>query len=241
MQPLRALRRILQRAGFDVRRHDALGSPNLLRRRVLEFHRIELVIDGGANVGQYASKLREHGYAGEIVSFEPASAAFERLERTARGDPRWSCRQEGLAAQRGSGELRLAANSVSSSLLDATPALLACVPGARQAASETVRLVRLDDLAAELGIARRPTLLKLDLQGYELEALRGAQASLATLALVEVEQSLLPLYEGDPTFEQLLEFMRSRRFRVVSIEPNTLDPRSHHVIEVNAMFAREGA
>jgi FkbM family methyltransferase len=237
-RPVRLLRRLLRRMGLDVQRYHPLSFPNLRRQRLLAHHRVDLVLDVGANVGQYARKLREHGYAGAIVSFEPASAAFAQLQLHAARDPHWTCRREALSCRTGTAELNLAGDSVSSSLLTPTPTLLACVRGAEPIGHETVRCVRLDDLARELDLGKRKTLLKLDVQGSELDALRGAEGALAVLELVEAEQSLVPLYERAPEYWELLGFLERHGFELVSIEPNTLDPRTGHVIEINALFAR---
>ncbi len=232
------VRKALRSTGLDVQHYHALNFPNLRRQRILEHHGIDLVIDAGANVGQYATKLRENGYQGYMLSFEPSSAAFQTLTRVASRDKRWTCRREAVGAKAQQSQLFVAENSVSSSLLEATPALLQSVPRARAVGQESVQVVRIDDLAAELNLSRRKSLLKLDVQGWELEALRGAQQSLGSIELVEAEQSLIPLYVGDPSLTDLLGFLAQRGFGLISIEPNTLDPRSNHVVEINAMFAR---
>lgn len=235
----RWLHGLLRRFGLDVQRYHALNFPNLRRQRVLAHHRIDLVLDGGANTGQYAAKLRAHGYAGAIVSFEPSATAFAQLSANAERDGAWRCRNEALGAYSGHADLLLAANSVSSSVFEATPELLTSLPMARTTGRECVPIVRLDDVADELSLAGRAALLKLDVQGAELDALRGAEASLRRIELVEAEQALVPMYRGAPTLAELLDFMAAHDFRMVSMEPNTLDPQTSHVIEVNVLFARE--
>jgi FkbM family methyltransferase len=235
----RWLHGLLRRFGLDVQRYHALNFPNLRRQHVLAHHRIDLVLDGGANTGQYAAKLRAHGYEGSIVSFEPSTTAFAQLAANAERDGAWRCRNEALGAYTGHAELLLAANSVSSSVFEATPELLASVPMARASGRERVPIVRLDDVAGELSLDGRAAMLKLDVQGAELDALRGAEASMRRIELIEVEQALVPMYRGAPTLAELFAFLDAHAFRLVSIEPNTLDPRTSHVIEVNALFARE--
>src|SRR5688500_2068285 len=81
----------LARAGWEVR--PLADDEDARRVKLLESERIDLVLDVGANVGQYASKLRDAGYTGRIVSFEPYREAFAQLERNAARDPRWEARR----------------------------------------------------------------------------------------------------------------------------------------------------
>lgn len=85
---------------------------------MLKAHEVNLVFDIGANAGQFAQSLRELGYRGRIVSFEPQSEAREQLERAASVDPLWEVAPKAaIGAEDGEIELNLAANSISSSLL----------------------------------------------------------------------------------------------------------------------------
>lgn len=57
--------------------------------RALEYLRVDLVLDVGANAGQYSQSLREHGDKGRIVSFDPLSITHAILANAAVGDARW--------------------------------------------------------------------------------------------------------------------------------------------------------
>ena len=72
------LRDFLMRRGYAVMR---IHNPNYyLGRRIklLDSYSIDLILDVGANTGQYAARMRGIGYAGEIVSFEPMRAEIGR-------------------------------------------------------------------------------------------------------------------------------------------------------------------
>lgn len=231
------MRRLVRRAGFDVKRFAPLENPHLRRQGVLESHGVDLVIDGGANVGQYAARLREYGYRGRIVSLEPGRAAFARLQGAAAGDPLWSVRRQGLGAEAGEAELAVTENSVSSSLLDAGPAMDA-VPGGRVVAREPVEVVTLAEVLEGEGAADARCLVKLDVQGAERAALEGAGDRLGECALLEIEAALAPMYAGQADALELLVWLRGRGFELVGVAPNTLDPRSGHALEVDALLAR---
>lgn len=74
---------------------------NALARRfaLMEHLGIDLVLDVGANTGQYASSLRKAGYRAQIVSFEPLHRAYSRLARSAECDRRWRAVRLALGAR----------------------------------------------------------------------------------------------------------------------------------------------
>lgn len=83
----------------------------------------------------------------------------------------------------------------------------------REAEQQPMRL--LDDLIGQSAIgAPVPAglLMKLDVQGFELEVLRGGMSTLAQAELLVLETSLLPYNEGGPTFAEVVEFMNDAGF-----------------------------
>jgi hypothetical protein len=58
-------------------------------------------------------------------------------------------------------------------------------------------------------------LLKLDVQGFELEALRGAERVLASVDTVLTECSFVPFYSGQALFDEVRDFLHERGFRLV--------------------------
>ena len=67
----------------------------------IENRGINLVLDVGANTGQFGRSLRNRGYAGRIISFEPVKEAFTALENAARGDDLWTTSNLALARRAG--------------------------------------------------------------------------------------------------------------------------------------------
>src|SRR5690242_8065586 len=108
-------RRLLRGATLDVIRYHPRSHPLARRMRLLATHGIDVVLDVGANIGQYGEELRRLGYRGRIVSFEPMSAAFAELQARAQADGRWQVIHAGLGAQAGTARINLAGNSASSS------------------------------------------------------------------------------------------------------------------------------
>src|ERR1700678_3413224 len=103
-------RQIFRRTGFDLVRTENLKTAASRRAVMLRSPRIQTVLDVGANVGDYGVELREWGYKGRILSFEPASAAFKALSRRASADALWSVFNYALGGEEGLAEINIASN-----------------------------------------------------------------------------------------------------------------------------------
>jgi FkbM family methyltransferase len=212
-------------------------SPEQRRATVLTSAAVDLVIDVGANAGQYALEARDVGYTGPIVSFEPVASCFERLERAAATDPSWTCRREALGSQLGRAVINVAANEgKSSSMLAQRPLDLGTLATMRYVAQEDVAVTTLDVVGPEIvGDSRNP-LLKLDVQGLELEVLRGAQRFLPRVAVVECEVSLVAVYECQPLWRDVIDHLEAHGFALWALEPGYSDWSTGQVLELDAIF-----
>ncbi|MBV9892011.1 MAG: FkbM family methyltransferase, partial [Rhizobacter sp.] len=107
---------LLDRAGIEIQRQTTLG-------RFLVSHPIDLVVDAGANLGQFAQSIRRKGYSGRIWSFEPVSYVHAALARAAAGDARWSVSKLALGSVPGEATLNVSSNHTLSSFLPASELL----------------------------------------------------------------------------------------------------------------------
>ncbi len=236
---LRALlKRLVRKTGFDVIRFNARSSPVARRIRLFAHHGIDLVLDVGANTGGYALELRRTGYRGRIVSFEPLSSAFARLEARAARDPQWEAVHAGLGREPGRQRLHVAQNSESSSLLEMLPRHVAAYPKAAYVGTEEVIIDRLDDVFARYYRPGENAYLKIDTQGYERHVLEGAQASLKAITGIQLELSLVPLYEGEPLFVDLVAYLEERGYVLMSFEPVIEDPSTGQLLQIDSLFFR---
>jgi FkbM family methyltransferase len=225
---------LLGRGGLEivVARHRPI-------ERFLRARQIELVLDVGANAGQYARLIRRLGYEGRIISFEPASEPFNVLERTSRSDPRWEARRLALGAGDNIGTLNVGEASVFSSLLSPRRRAVDFDSRAQIAAVEKVEIVRLDTIFPQL--PRTRTLLKLDVQGYEREVLLGAARSLPLIAGVQLEAAFSPLYEDQPDATELMILMRDHGFSPAAvIQSNHYDHHeTYRLLEADFLFVND--
>jgi FkbM family methyltransferase len=195
---------------------------------------VDLVLDVGANVGQYACELRASGYRGRIVSFEPLPDAFQELQGRARG--MWEVHNVAIGDTSTTLPLYRSANSWSSSLRTIERRHLEAAPDAKVVGSFSVSVVPLDSFGFEGAIH-----LKADTQGYEREVLRGATKTLPKTVSLEIELSMEPLYRGQATFAELIEEALDLGFSLFGLWPAFLDPRTGAVLQLDALFARTAA
>ena len=168
--------RVLQRTtGCDLLRYHSGNFGELRRSRLIHTTGITCVADVGANEGLYGRELREGGYTGRLVSFEPLSAPFQLLASRAAKDQPWECMRMALGSHDGSVSLNVAANLVSSSILPMLEAHSDALPDSRYVAMEEAPMRSLDSLAPALFRPHDSIWLKLDVQGFERQVLEGAQ------------------------------------------------------------------
>lgn len=209
---------------------------------VLATYRVDVVIDVGANTGQYGRALRRAGYRGRIVSFEPVAGTFEELRRHAERDPDWTVHRMALGREDGS----LAMNVVPGTLSSALPPTDF---GARryerlQAATvEHVPVRRLDGLLDELltGLPTPRPYLKLDTQGYDLEAFAGLGERAAEFVGMQSEVACLQIYDGMPRLPEALAAYEAAGFEVAGFHPVSRERRTARVLEFDCVMVRAAA
>jgi len=206
--------------------------------QIIREHGVETVLDVGANAGPWRRALRADGYRGRLVSFEPLSDAFAALERLIASDPLWDCHRVALGDADGIATLGVAGNSWSSSLLPMEARHVKSAPGSAYERMEEVTVRRLDSLKADIVGPDDRLFIKLDVQGFELAALRGGEEVVRQAEALEVELSLVPLYTGQALLPEVVSFLHAAGLNLVGLEPSFADPASGDLLQVNGLFVR---
>jgi FkbM family methyltransferase len=232
------LKRWAWRLGWDVRRVTPGASYEAARSELIHEAAVTALLDIGANVGDYASARRTGGYRGRIVSFEPLAAPFAELRARSEGDGAWECHQLALSDVDGERKMNVAANrAASSSFLPMRAQHLDAAPDAEYVGTETVRLARLDSLASDILAPDERAFAKLDVQGFESRVLDGGRKTLSRLVALELELSLVELYEGQPLIGEMLERIQAEGFGVRAIDPGLRDAAGC-ILQVDALCVR---
>jgi len=204
------LARLLTRSTF--RRGLRFGvAASIESLAALKTTTVRTVIDVGANVGQFSLLMTELNPEAAIHAFEPLPASALVFERLFADRPRVHLDRLAIGDEDGTATLRVSRRPDNSSLLPTAPAQLRFAPGTETATTLEVEVRRLDGLIDPETIVR-PALLKLDVQGGELAALRGAERLLGVVDHVYVEVSFFAFYEGQPTADRILAHLMARGF-----------------------------
>jgi FkbM family methyltransferase len=196
----------------------------------------DLLVDVGANRGDFSALCRALGYRGRIIAFDPAGGSNEWLEKRAKDDDDWIVVPIALGDASGEVELKVSEDGVLSSLLPASPVGLAEYDALRRTESARVRIARLDEVLTEVAPGAQRIFLKSDTQGFDLRVLEGAAGVLDRVVAIHIELSPQPFYDGAPDYLEVLAWLRERGF-----EPSDVVPGAMHaglLAEIDCLLRR---
>jgi FkbM family methyltransferase len=208
---------------------------------VLQHHGIDLVLDVGANVGQYVQRLRRDGYAGRIVSFEPLSQAHAELTRAAESDPLWAVAPRlALGDSDAPVRLNISAESDMSSVMDFTAEMAEILDSSAYVGTEVASQARLEAVFGKFVGAGDRVLLKVDTQGTERRVLEGARGVFGRLVAIQTELSLVPVYKDEPGWLEMVRYLHDHGFDPVLFIPGYFNRRTARLIGMDGVFVRRG-
>ncbi|WP_349269649.1 FkbM family methyltransferase [Mycolicibacterium parafortuitum] len=192
------------------------------------------LLDAGANTGQFSLAFRTLRPHAQIIAFEPLPKAAETFEKLFKGDALTELQRVALAEDAGISEFHVADRADSSSLLK---------PGAGQELAfgvreaNTVRVTRKRlDACVEFSELRHPVLLKVDVQGGEQGVFNGCD-QLSKVDYIYVELSFVELYLGQPLFEDVVDYLQTRQFRIIGFF-NQVVTEEYGPTQVDVLFQR---
>lgn len=191
--------------------------------------RPSLVVDGGANAGQFARAMAETFPEARVVSFEPLPEVAAAFAKALGDEPRVRLVQAALGAEPGTVTFHRQDYSLSSSVLPPSD------PGTATTTLD-VPVTTLDAALADDAIPP-DTLVKLDLQGYELEALRGAPSVLGRARHVLLETAFRSSYQGEASFEDLQSVLAEHGYRFLR-PVDILRDAAGEIVQMDALFER---
>lgn len=192
------------------------GEFEVARENIIRDSHCNVVVDGGANSGQWSLGLRKYFPDITIFSFEPLSKPFEQLLVNSKSDENWIVRNCGLGDTEDSVQMFIASNGgMSSSSKEPTQHLVEFETVSFDS-SESTRVVRLDSIADLQGTL---IYLKLDVQGCEWEAILGSTGLLETIVAIEVETSFTSMYKSDLTHYEIIPKIIELGYLPFSVSP----------------------
>jgi FkbM family methyltransferase len=204
--------------------------------RVLSGLDCRTVVDVGANRGQFALVARQCLPQARLISFEPLPAAAAKFRAVFARDDRVTLHEIAIGPVPGNATIHVSRQDDSSSMLSITSAQVALFPGTAEVATATVRLAPLREFIPA-AVIHSPALLKLDVQGFELEALRGCEDLLDRFCYVYAECSFVELYAGQAMADEVIAWLRERGFKLCGVHNVEYDSDGS-AIQGDFLFAR---
>ncbi len=198
-------------------------------------YQVDLVLDVGANVGDWTRSFRRAFASARCECFEPGQAAFARLQEAFAGDPRVRCHRLAVGAVAGTGTLVLQGRGPMHFLAGASHG-----PRANPAwPTEPCPVVTLDEFCKERG-HERVSFLKVDTEGGDLDVLRGAAGLLGQqrIDVVQVEAGMNPENDRHVPFEALKGHLESHGYRLFALyeQVHEWPSRSPHLRRADPVF-----
>lgn len=229
------IKKLLNIIGYDIQH---LPTNPFIRRQMELFkqHEINLLLDVGANQGQFAQKLRTSGYKGQIISFEPLPDAFYILKANAEKDEKWKVVNAALGNYSGTVTMHISRNSYSSSILDMLPRHLQSASDSEIINDIIVPTTTLDQFLTKTDRDINNIYLKIDTQGFERQVLEGAFNSLQYIRGLQLELSLEALYYGETLLQEMIKHLKGLGFILMALENGHSDYSSGEILQVECIF-----
>ncbi|MGE5490057.1 MAG: FkbM family methyltransferase [Actinomycetota bacterium] len=216
-------------------RHRVLAGAE--HRRVLS-RQLNTVVDIGANRGQFSLAARRWAPAARVEAFEPLPGPADVFRRVFEGDDGVRLHPSAIGPAAETRTMHVSARDDSSSLLPISAAQTTMFPGTWEAGLASVSVAPLDAFLGTDDIVA-PAMLKLDVQGYELEALRGCETLLDAFDWVYCECSFVEFYTGQRLADEVVAWLADRDFRL----EGTFNPARDggRTVQADFLFRRQGA
>ena len=224
--------------GLIVSENNPKNNETLLISKLLTSRKINLMLDVGANAGQTALKFIKLGFSGRILSFEPVPVAFKELKKRSDRYHNWTAFESAVGEKNGEIEIHVAGNIESSSVLPMLDTHKKAAPGSQGTEIQKAKIQTLNSLHPTLIKAEDKIFLKIDVQGFEPQVLLGADHILPFVDVLQIELSLIRLYEGAPLYEEVIKILEGKGFKLFSLFPGFSDPKSGQLYQMDGLFVR---
>ncbi len=231
------IKQLLRKRGLQIAKYP---DYDLERRiKLLNHFKIDTLFDIGANVGQYAINMREIGFSKKIISFEPLKTAFSVLKDTSVNDNNWDVYNYALGNENFRSVINVAGNSASSSILNMLPKHSNTEPESRYTTQEEIEIKTLDSIYNSICKKGDSVMIKIDTQGYEKTVMEGATESLKNIKMIQIEMSIVPLYENEILFMEMINYINGKGFHLVSLENGFSDTTTGQLLQVDGIFVKK--
>jgi FkbM family methyltransferase len=179
--------------------------------KFLKNNKFNTVIDIGANKGQFALVARKCFPESKIISFDPLPNTGKIFNTIFKDDINTIFHNYAIGPDKGKNKIHISLKDDSSSLLGITELQDKLFPGTAEKSMSTIDIAPLDFFLEENQI-KSPGLLKLDVQGFEYEALLGCDTLLDSFDSIYCECSFVELYKGQRLVDSIISLLQNKGF-----------------------------
>lgn len=237
-ETIRKLKKALVLMGRPVNR------AALLRQRVaasiehdaaLKALPYDLIVDVGANRGQFSLASRHFRPNAKIIAFEPLASAAEVYRSVFTHDPKTTLHQTALGPVAGRATMQRSGSEDSSSLLPIGEMMSELYPGTEAVGTEEVAVAPLTDFVTDADLSGC-SMLKIDVQGFEIEVLKSAEPLLAKFDRLYVEASFVPFYDSQPLAHEVIAYLQTQGFRLAGFMNPSFHPKTGLAVQADLLF-----
>ena len=233
--------RVLDVLGYDVSKKTKQAKLNSHLSELLKHLDVNVVIDVGANAGQYARRLRKIGYSGRIICYEPLNQMAAVLEKLAHADPDLIFRDMAAGTESTSATINISPDTSWSSLKAFSDyGQTRFSSQHRESVPQDIHIERLDaDVPPLIKDIEDPRIfLKLDTQGFDLEAFSGAQKLHEKIVGLQAEVAFLSIYADTPRYAESMATYEAAGFETTGLFPVKRDRKTLRMIEMDCVMRR---
>ncbi len=227
------IQKALNSIGYQIKKYEGEDIPRL---KIIKYLDINKLLDVGANVGQYSLDMRRIGFKRKIISFEPLKIAYEQLKKIASKDKNWIVDNYALGNENIESFINVSGNSMSSSILNMLPEHLKSSPESEYVSKQNIKIKTLDSVFPNFYEEGDNIMLKIDTQGFEKNVILGGENVLSKIRIIQLEMSIVPLYENEILFIEMINFLDSKGFELFALENGFSDKKTGKLLQVDGIF-----
>jgi len=234
----RAVKKILEAAGYELRRvDDKFGPKKEDRFKWIKNLQIQTVVDVGANTGQFAAEIHAILPEATLYSFEPLRECYDLLIENMNHVPKFRAFNFALGSEESHTEMHRSDFTPSSSILRMSELCKQAFPYTGKDVIEKIAIKQLDDVARDLDLAEN-ILIKIDVQGFEDKVIAGGLRTIQKAKLLIVEMSFETLYDGQPLFDTVYETVKRMGFAYHGNYSQILNPIDGNILQADGIFIK---
>jgi FkbM family methyltransferase len=219
-----------------TRAKNVLPDEKLAAARQLVLQNCDFIIDIGANNGQWITDVKDRGYKGQALCIEPLKKNYVKLKSS--NFHNTSTLNCAVGNSNGYIYINNASNDgLSSSILELDNYHKNAAPSVEFISKEKVKIRKLSRILE--GNINQKIFVKIDTQGYEYEVLLGTINSLKYISIIQLELSLINLYENQKKWIDIISFLQKKNFKVIKFLEGFEDKKINEILQIDCVLIRK--